>query len=170
MQEDSIVHLRLHTLKLAKCSIQLPNTVPKYDFLALGTPSKSLNQEFSLYPPHCASSKLLDYLSFSAFQPPDRPRVVPLSTLCVLLCVAKKICPLSQKLWAYVIFGPHSSSATPLAPWLLSFSLNKEVSFAGVHGLYWNGGTMSWMREPFWYWRWSREPLGVQNCPGTPAW
>ncbi|MXQ96988.1 hypothetical protein E5288_WYG002828 [Bos mutus] len=38
-EEDSIVHLRLHTLKLAKCSIQLPNTVPKYDFLALGTPS-----------------------------------------------------------------------------------------------------------------------------------
>lgn len=148
MQEDSIVHLRLHTLKLAKCRIQLPKKVPKYNFLALGTPSKSLNQEFSLYPCHCLSSKLLDYLlSFSAFQPPDRSRVVPLS-MCVYYCMLlRKSVQWARSSEPTLSLVPILHQPYLLAPWLFSLSLNKEASFAGAQGLYWNGGTMSWIES-----------------------
>lgn len=57
-----------------------------------------------------------------------------------------------------------------LAPWLFSFSLNKEANFAGAQGLYWNCCTMSWMRESFWYWRWSQGASRYSKLSGTPAW
>lgn len=81
--------VRLHALKLAKCRVSLPNVVSNYDSLAFGAPSNSLNQEPSLFPENCLSSKLLDYFSFSVFQAPGKARVVALST-CVRVYVLLK--------------------------------------------------------------------------------
>ena len=136
------------------------HTVPRCDFLALGTHSKSLNQESSLYPDHCLSSELLDYfLSFSSFHPPDGPRIAPLST-CVCYCVLlRKSVQWARSSELTLALVPILHQLYLLAPWL--FSLNKEANFAGAQGLYWNGGTMSWMRESFWYWRWSQ---GASRC------
>lgn len=88
------------------------------DFLALCAPSKSLNQEPSLFLDHCLSPKRLDYLlSFSLFQSPDKVRIVALSIVSVYVCVLlRKFLSRQPETQSLDSLCPHSSSLGPLAP------------------------------------------------------